>query len=156
MLQNFKNNNVFLFSLFFVFTFWIIESLLHAHIFDEKMHFEIIPHDMNELWMRLIIFILIPSVGYLAGRQIKLEKKIQEEKMLTLKASIISMNEMVGNTLSLMSHYCDDFIKAGEADMAAVESMKEIIKETFVGLEHLSELDIMIEREKTQVNVRQN
>jgi hypothetical protein len=74
----------------------------------------------------------------------------------TLKASIVSINEVVGNTLRLMSHYCDNFIKEGEADMAAIESMKEIIEETFVGLEHLSELDTMIEREQTLLNVRKN
>lgn len=151
-----KNNAIFFTSILLAIGFWFFESLLHAYHFDQEIAFEVIPHDSNEMWMRLVIFLMIPFIGFLAGKQVKLEKKIQEEKMRTLQASMVSMNEMVGNTLSLMNHYCDDFIKKGEVDIDSVESMKEIIQETFEGLKHLSELENMIIREQYQESVRRH
>ena len=151
-----KDNSIFLSSVLLALGFWLFESFLHAQVFDKEIKFEVVPHDPNEMWMRLMIFIMIPLIGYLAGRQVKLQKKIQEEKMRTLQASVISMNEMVGNTLSLMNHYCDDFIKKGEADLDSVASMKDIIEETFKGLKHLSELENMLIREQNQDKVRQH
>ena len=156
MFKDIKNNHIFLFSLLLAFLFWFVESLLHAHFFDEEMHFEIVPHDANELWMRAVITFLIPLIGFLAGRYIQLQKKIQEEKLRTLEASMISMNEVVGNTLSLMHHYCDDFIKSGKAEIDSVKSMKEIIEDTFVALEHLKDINNMVEQEKHQDNVRKH
>ena len=156
MFKIIKNNQVFLFSLILAFIFWFVESLLHALFFDKDMHFEMIPHEANELWMRVVIVILIPLIGFFADRYVKLEKKIQDEKLRTLEASIISINEVAGNTLSLMSHYCDDFIKSGKADMDTIESMKEIIEETFASLTHISDVNNMIEREKRQENARKH
>lgn len=154
MFKSIKNNKIFLFSLILAFIFWVIESLLHALFFDKEMHFEIIPNEVNELWMRVIIVILILLIGFFVERYVNLQKKIQEEKLRTLEASIVSINEVAGNTLSLMSHYCADFIKAGEADLNTIKSMKEIIDETFISLNHISELKNMIEREQYQKHVR--
>ena len=156
MLQNFKNNNLFFFSVFLAVAFWIIESLLHAHIFEKDMHFEWIPQESNELWMRIVIFLLIILIGFLAGRYVNLQKKIHQEKMRTLEASMVSTNEIVGNTLSLMSHYCDDFIKNGKIEMDSIKSMKEIIDETFSALNHLQDINKMIERERDQEMVRRH
>ena len=120
------------------------------------MHFEMIPHEANELWMRVVIVILMSLIGFFADRYVKLEKKIQDEKLRTLEASIISINEVAGNTLSLMSHYCEDFIKSGKADMDTIKSMKEIIEETFASLTHISDVNSMIEREKRQEYARKH
>lgn len=156
MFKYFKNNKIFLFSILLAVLFWLTESLLHAFLFDEEMHFELIPREANELWMRVVIFFLVILIGFLAGRYVQLQKKIHQEKMRTLEASMISTNEVVGNTLSLMSHYCDDFIKTGKIEMDSIKSMKEIIDETFAALNHLQDINKMIEREQHQEKVRRH
>ena len=45
--------------------FWIEETLIHKFIFGEE-HIEIIPHDTNEVWMRLLMIILITGFGIYA------------------------------------------------------------------------------------------
>ena len=57
-----KNNLFFIFSIVIAFLFWFTESLLHVVFFDHGAGFEVIPHDANELWMRIIIFILIALI----------------------------------------------------------------------------------------------
>lgn len=156
MFNVFKDNKIFLFSVFLAFLFWLGESLLHAVFFDEEKHFELIPHDANELWMRIVISLLVILMGFLVGRYVQLQKKIHQEKIRTLEASMVSMNEVVGNTLSLMSHYCDEYIKTGKIEMDSAKSMKEIIDETFSALNHLQDINKMIEREQYQEKIRQD
>jgi len=55
-----------------------------------------------------------------------------------LHALIHSVDEIAGNTLSLMSHYCDEFIKPEKLDKKSALEMKEIIKDTFSELKKLS------------------
>lgn len=45
--------------------FWIIESVIHYFVFEEQ-HFELIPSEMNELWMRIVIVFLIMLLGVFA------------------------------------------------------------------------------------------
>ncbi|MDH5601680.1 MAG: hypothetical protein OEY78_10300 [Gammaproteobacteria bacterium] len=156
MFNVFKDNKIFLFSVFLAFLFWLGESLLHAVFFDEEKHFELIPHDADELWMRIVISLLVILMGFLVGRYVQLQKKIHQEKIRTLEASMVSMNEVVGNTLSLMSHYCDEYIKTGKIEMDSAKSMKEIIDETFSALNHLQDINKMIEREQYQEKIRQD
>jgi hypothetical protein len=111
--------------------FWLAESFLHQHFFDEGAHFEFIPHDANELWMRSFIFVLIIVIGYFAEREITLHKKIAKEKLDMMQAVIHSVDEITGNTFSLMSHYCDEFVKSKQIDEKAVKEMKGIINDTF-------------------------
>lgn len=151
-----KNNLFFIFSIVIAFLFWFVESLLHMAFFDHGAGFEIIPHDANELWMRIVIFTLIPLIGFLASRYVKLQSKIQEEKLRNLNAVIVSTHEVAGNTLSLMSHYCDDFIKTGKPDIDTIISMKEIIDEAFDSLNNLKSVDEMIKQENKQNQVRQH
>ena len=50
--------------------FWIIESVIHYFVFEET-HFELIPSEMNELWMRIVIVFLIMLLGVFADAFIR-------------------------------------------------------------------------------------
>jgi len=45
--------------------FWIEETLIHKLFFGED-HLEIIPHETNELWMRIFMVILLTGFGVYA------------------------------------------------------------------------------------------
>lgn len=128
--------------------FWLVESFLHQHIFDAGSHFELIPHDLNELWMRSFIFVLIIVIGYFAEREIAMQKKIAKDKHHSLLAMVHSVDEISGNTLSLMSHYCDEFIKSERFDKKSALEMKAIIDETFSELKKLSDVKNLTIEEK--------
>ena len=42
--------------------FWISDSIIHYFVYEE-LQFEIVPSDFNELWMRILIFLLIIGAG---------------------------------------------------------------------------------------------
>lgn len=61
--------------------FWFIETLAHSLIFDKGNFSEnLIPHDLNELWMRSLIFLLILVFGIYANLQIINIEKTRKEK----------------------------------------------------------------------------
>lgn len=148
MVSYFRKHRVLSFSICISFAFWLAESFLHKHFFDKESYFELIPRDANELWMRSFIFILIIIIGYFSEREIGLQKKIAEEKNHTLQAIIHSVDEIAGNTLSLMSHYCDEFVKSEKFDKKSVLDMKEIINDTFSELKKLSNAKNLTIKEK--------
>ncbi len=48
--------------------YWVVESALHKFIFADN-HFDLIPTDANELWMRgLVVAIIILFGGYVGTR----------------------------------------------------------------------------------------
>ena len=60
------NNKVFTIAGFVLASiFWLFESSVHYLIFEESQ-FEFIPGELNELWMRIIIFLLIMIFGIFA------------------------------------------------------------------------------------------
>ena len=68
-------------TIFLSIVFWFVESSLHFLVFNQEDHFEIIPHDFNELWMRIVICILIIVTGSIADMYIRTLHKVQEEKL---------------------------------------------------------------------------
>lgn len=59
--------------------FWFFDSAVHYYVYGETA-FEIIPDDLNELWMRVMIVILVVSFGIFADHFSK--KLIIKEKEL--------------------------------------------------------------------------
>jgi hypothetical protein len=59
--------------------FWVAESLVHAHVFDES-HFELLPSEPNELWMRALIAWLFVAFGALGDRQIAALERTRRER----------------------------------------------------------------------------
>ncbi len=90
---------VLLFSISFSILLWISESLFHYLVFDLGHPFEIIPSDQNELWMRLVICgTIIIFGGYIQSQTIK-KRALEEEKLRTLKATMHTVEDSVGNAL---------------------------------------------------------
>jgi hypothetical protein len=63
-------------------TFWLLESTMHFLVFDEA-HFQPIPQDIHELWMRLVICFLFIGFGIYASLVMtKLKRVEQTQKTL--------------------------------------------------------------------------
>jgi len=87
-------------SLIFAAASWLGESLVHFAILEHGQPFEFIPSDSNELWMRVVIFSLIVIFGIYAQRHANHKMDVKEAKMRTLKATMNTVEDRIGNALS--------------------------------------------------------
>lgn len=54
-------------SIVLALAFWLVDSCIHYFLYREPT-FQIIPQDLNELWMRILICLLIVSLGVTIAR----------------------------------------------------------------------------------------
>ena len=125
-------------TIFLSIVFWFVESSLHFLVFNQEDHFEIIPHDFNELWMRIVICILIIVTGAIADMYIRTLHKVQEEKLRTLKATMYNVHNIAGNALNQISLLCDD------------DSIQQVISDTTAKLKEISDAEEVIEEKNSQ------
>ncbi len=97
-------------------TFWFLESLIHYTIFNEPQ-FEFIPGDMNELWMRLVIILLILIYGIYVSFSIDkvMHKQLEVARMYSSISH--SSHHILNNLINQMQLFeleakrCSDFDK---------------------------------------------
>ena len=93
--------------------FWSIEALIHSLIFNQGNFFQqLIPHDPNELWMRLLTFFLIIIFGIYANFQIIKVEKSKKEKEIIQK----QLEEALTKTLSGYITICANCKKIQKED----------------------------------------
>ena len=86
-------------SLFVATAFWFIESAIHYFLFSES-EFEFIPQNLNELWMRLVIILLIVLFGVFADSyQRKLVLKAKQSEAIDIYTSMIRATHHILNNL---------------------------------------------------------
>ena len=110
-------NRRFIFIAFVVaVTFWFLESLIHYTIFNEPQ-FEFIPGDMNELWMRLVIILLILIYGIYVDFSIDkvMHKQLEVARMYSSisHSSCHILNNLINQMqlFELEAKRCSDFDK---------------------------------------------
>jgi len=81
--------------------FWILESVIHYFIFEEQ-NFEIIPSEMNELWMRIVIVFLIMLLGIFADSFINRILHKQMEVARVYNSLIQASSHTLDNLLNQM------------------------------------------------------
>lgn len=110
-------NNIFTCIGFFIgILIWLLESIVHHFIFNDPS-FEVIPHDINEIWMRSCIFFLFVSFGVSADLFTRklVEKEKQLEAVTIYKSMIHAVHHILNNLLNQMQIFkmeaenCKDF-----------------------------------------------
>ena len=97
----------------FAVSFWLIETLAHSLIFDKGSFSQhLIPNDLNELWMRSLMFLLIIVFGIYANFQIVYIEKINKEKEEIQKG----LEEALTKTLSGFITICANCKKIQKED----------------------------------------
>src|SRR5581483_1339034 len=61
--------------------YWLLESVLHTFVFHSGTLRQTLfcESDSNELWMRIIIVLLFTGFGFLAGRELAVERHLRAE-----------------------------------------------------------------------------
>ncbi|MDX2504036.1 MAG: hypothetical protein QNL62_06115 [Gammaproteobacteria bacterium] len=125
---------------------WFGESLVHFSFLDQGQSFELFPNDLNELWMRTIICALVITFGIYLQRQTNKKLDVEAEKVRTLKATMNTVNDRVGNALAGIK------ILLGESNNNIVDKETHqklilLIDETFKSLRDISNIE--------EINIKQ-
>lgn len=137
---------VLLFSIALAVLLWIGESLFHYLVFDPGHPFEIIPSDQNELWMRLVICAMIVVFGGYIQRQANKKRAIQEEKLRTLRATMHTVEDRVGNTLLSIKYLLNDAENNQCINLQLSNDIHKLIDNTMQQLREIRNLNVVSEK----------
>ena len=146
MWRNLFAKPVLLFSIFFAALLWFGESLFHYLVFDPGHPFEIIPSDNNELWMRLLICLILVIFGGYIQRQSTKKRDIEAEKLRTLKATMHTVEDRVGNNLLSIKYLLIDAENNQFINLQLSNDILKLIDSTMSELREIRNMDVVSER----------
>ena len=123
--MTFKKYSTTVLGLALAIIFWIIEALAHSFIFNKGNFFQhLIPHDLNELWMRSLASLLILAFGIYANVQIANIEKSKKEKEKIQKR----LEEALTKTLSGFIPICASCkkIRTKDANLKTQQSWENL------------------------------
>ncbi len=126
---------------------WFGESLLHFSVLDQGQLFELFPNDSNELWMRAIICGLIIIFGIYIQRHTNQKLDLEAEKMRTLKATMNTVHDLVGNSLAGIKLLLANSEKNDIVDIETHKKLIILIDETFASLRDISNIEALNEKQ---------
>ena len=127
---------------------WLGESLLHFAILEHGQPFEWIPGDSNELWMRTVIFSLIVIFGIYVQTYANKKMDVEEEKMRTLKATMNTVEDRLGNALSGIKLLLAGAEKSKLVNKETHQKVTILIDDAFEDLKKLSSIEEIHEKER--------
>lgn len=86
------------------FLYWVADSMIHKLIYLEE-EFEFIPAEINELWMRVVIVILLVCFGIYADKHTKTMLEKEKEKHIIFRATIYSTEHILNNLMNQMVYF---------------------------------------------------
>ena len=140
---------VLLFSISFSILLWISESLFHYLVFDPGHPFEIVPSDQNELWMRLAICgVIIIFGGYIQRQTIK-KRAVEEEKLRTLKATMHTVEDSIGNTILSIKYLLFDAEKNHHVNLQTSKDILQLIDGAMSRMREIRNVNTVSEKQFT-------
>jgi len=83
---------------------WLIDSVAH-HLFFGETEYEFIPADINELWMRSTIVVLIVCFGIYTDYHTKKTLALEKEKRSIFFATVSASQHVLNNLLNNMQYF---------------------------------------------------
>lgn len=122
--------------------YWFLESLIHHLIFDET-EFEIIPGDMNELWMRTVIVLLIILYGIYVALSIDKIMHKQLEVVHMYSSITDTSHHILNNLVNQMKLFKLEAKRCRDFDKDIIILYDKAIKEASDLSETLSKISVM-------------
>ena len=136
-------------AFFIALVFWFVDSLIHHFVYKEP-HFEWIPDDFNELWMRITIVVLIVIIGicsdYFTSKILISQKQMEANRIYN--SMISATHHILNNLLNQMLIVKMEALRSqdfnpdviGKYD-TAIDDAKDLIKK-LSDLENITEGNI--------------
>lgn len=124
------------------FVFWFLDTSVHYFIYDEP-HFEIIPDDFNELWMRTVIVLLVILFGIYTDSSTKklLSKEKQLEAAGIYSSMIYASQHILNNLLNQMQLFKIEALKSDDFDPEIIKHYDNVISEATDLVQRLSQVE---------------
>lgn len=128
------------------FLFWNFDMMIHYFIYDEP-ELEFIPDDLNELWMRTTIVVLIIAFGIytdMASTMI-LKKQRELEAARIYKSMLYATHHILNNLLSQMQLFKIEASRCKDFDQNVIKKYDKAVKDTSDLIARLSRVEIHTE-----------
>ena len=117
--------------------YWVAESIIHRFVYAEAF-FEIVPSDVNEFWMRLLIIVLIVGFGMFADNRARKIRASEQEKHAVFVATVRSAQHILNNLMNQLQLAFYDLEKEGCLEIETTRLLKRSIREGKEQVERLS------------------
>ena len=124
--------------------FWFFESVIHFFVYGEPT-FEVIPDDIDEIWMRSVIIVLVITVGVLADRQNK------SDRVDVYRSMLDATHHILNNFLQKMMQIREAAEESSDFDEESLRLYDQIIDETTA---QIRELDNITEPRRSSIEDR--
>ena len=128
--------------------FWFFDSFVHYYLYKEP-EFHVIPADINELWMRAFIVLLIMLFGvfsdYFTNKIMFKEKQL--EVVYVYNAMIYASHHILNNLLNQMRLFKMEALRTKEFDRNVLNLYDNAISEATDLMEALSKVKDVPEAE---------
>ena len=117
--------------------YWVAESIIHRFVYAEEF-FEVVPSDVNEFWMRMLIIVLIVGFGIFADNRARKIKASEQEKHAVFVATVRSTQHILNNLLNQLQLAFYDLEKEGCLESETRKLLERSIREGKEQVERLS------------------
>jgi hypothetical protein len=117
--------------------YWVAESVVHRYIYAEDF-FELMPSDLNELWMRVLIIFLLVGFGVFADNRAATIRNKEREKREVFLATVRSTQHILNNLLNQLQLAFFELDERHELESDTRKLLKRSIKEGKEQVERLS------------------
>jgi hypothetical protein len=120
-------------------SYWFFDSVVHYLGYGE-LEFEIIPSDINEFWMRSVIFILLVAFGvfadYHTNKIIKKDVEKYDVYMAMLGATRFILHHFLNNIISFRS----EAENSKDFNRDILEIYDQVIDDTIAKIKNLEDI----------------
>ena len=116
--------------------FWLADSFIHRFIYKEET-FELVPADVNELWMRILIIVLLIIIGLVGDSRANRIAATERGKREIFLATVSSTQHVLNN---LLNHMQLVFLEAGKTHKLSDETKKLLEQSIKEGKEQIDKL----------------
>ncbi|MDJ0941326.1 MAG: hypothetical protein QNJ00_16310 [Woeseiaceae bacterium] len=120
-------------SIFVAIVFWFFESAVHFFGYGEPT-FEVFPSEVDEIWMRSVIVVLIVTVGILADRQNK------SDRLDVYRGMLGATHHILNNFLQKMMQIRHEAEQSEDFDKDVLDLFDQIIDDTTAQIEQLDNI----------------
>ena len=120
-------------------SFWFFDSIIHYFLYGEQ-EFEVIPSNINELWMRCAILILLVAFGVFADYHADQVKKKEAEKYAVYTAMLGASNHILRNFLTKMQLFRTQVLTSEDPCNDALSQFDAMIDDAIRQLENLENI----------------
>jgi len=121
-----KKINYTILSILLAIILWVIDSTAHKLFFGDD-EFEFIPTNINELWMRVTIVMMVICFGLFADYQTKKILKSEHEKRIVFRATVSASQHILNNLLNNMQYFKLKIDESRDFDKETTELFQQSI-----------------------------